>query len=150
MTIAPISSGSMALTLPSRPRIGQYPSPDGIGAAAQRLGYTRGSLKQRLWGERNAIELVAVTCEELVKAGQTPVALRIRYTIDTACAILRARDLRDLLHEEQELDGPEDTAQLALVEDLQDPAAKDTYRRRLLRYRALIDELLVALAPVPA
>lgn len=146
-TIEPTRSASpMPATVRPGRRISGYPARDGLANAARRLGYkNREVLQQKLYGYRNAVELLAVTCEELVLAGQTAVAEGIRARINAGCDVLRVpRPLHDLLQEEQALDGAEDEAQVALlVEDT--TGARDTYRRRALRYRAIADEILRAL-----
>ena len=148
-TMDPTRSGSMPATVRQRSGIGNYPQPsqvgDGFELAARRLGTTRGTVKQWAYGPTNAFQRVSVILQSLVQAGQGEVAARLKAPLDAATTPHVMRDLRDLLHEEQVLDGAEDCAQLALVEALEDRAARDTYRNRLLRHRAKVDELLLAL-----
>lgn len=127
--------------------IGYYPPKDGLALAAKRLGTTRGTVKQMVWGPSNAFQRVRVILQSLVESGQGALAAGLKSPLDAAVLPPATRDLSDLLHEEQELDGAEDMAQLALAQDLDSPAARDTYRKRLCKLRATIDELLLALTP---
>ena len=130
--------------------VNHYPVADWLQVAAQRLGTTPGTVKQMTWGPSNAFQRVRVILLTLSECGQGAVAAGLKRPLDDAMTPQSVRDLRELLHEEQELDGAEDPAQLALLEHLESPAARDTYRKRLLKYRAKLDEILSALDQEPA
>jgi hypothetical protein len=140
--MTPTHSGSMAANLGAKSRISNYR--DGFAVAAAEMGYTRGSLKTKVYQQGGLLNELETICQRLVEAGQGVVAESIASRIARACDGRPKRPLLELLAEEQQLDGAEDEAELALaVED--SPGARDTYKRRLLRYRAICDDLLRSL-----
>lgn len=102
----------------------------------------------KLSDDRSPFSQVALLAGALVRGGRGDVVSKLRVPFDLACLPAMHRDLRDLLHAEQELDGSEDVAELAVMQDPDSPAARDTYRRILIKYRVRLDELLAALGGV--
>jgi hypothetical protein len=107
-------------------------------------GYTRGSLKVELYSDhpKACANVVETAIRETVRHGQPEIAHRLlhRFTMAAAEAVPVALNA-ELLELETELDAEEDKAEVAY---LLDPSAVtwDTYQRRLIKLRAVIDLVL--------
>lgn len=137
----------MATTLLPASAIGQYPRPSAVPIVAGALGCTPATARQFLnpSDPRNPWIRAALATAALYRAGLTELAEQRCQVVDEARALVpetvTREQLENALLDEQEADGLEDVAQVALITGLT-PAALDTWIRRAERHQAKVGAAL--------